>query len=384
MFSIGGPVVKPGRKLRLVCDMWDFPGWKKVAFYAGARKLGEVKAPAQPSLTITAAKAEAVCSLTALATGAKGVTRASGPFYLFVRDPSIPLATPAETKKPPLYKDKVGLVGTQAKKSAGKPPKESGGPVLIAAGLSASQEKQFGKAKGTVSAFWELVNESIHLTPKENGAEGTRWSIVNTADARMCVKAAHTARGLYLYVEVNDDHFMECNPARYYSTDAVDIMIDSKPSAHIADTANDLELLLQTWGLSLTTRQIHVAFGNKELPPFFLRNFADPWDFTQHRATFEEGRKYYGIDIRIHKLSKLVRAQEWFLPWAEVGVDGLPEEPTVGTRLAFTVGYNDMDPGQVAEKKLRWLGGKSPWQYRAGDEPPRGWGDIEIGPPLKG
>jgi len=368
-------VVLPGRRLKLVCDMSEFAGWKKVEFYSGARKLGTVRSGTKPSLTVTARKDETVCTFTALATGRGGVVRASGPFYVFVRDPRLPLESRPEVSAKALTSPAVA----RAAAPTGQSP-ASAGPVLVAPGLTAAQERLFGSGKGTVSAFWEQISPALHLTQAQNADEGTKFSIVTTADARMTLKAAHTARGLYFYVEVTDNCFMECDPGRYYSTDAVDILLDSKPSAVITDAANERQLICQGWGLSLTTKQIHVAFGNRTLPPFFLRNYADPWDFTQHRATFAEARKRFGIEIRFAKLSKLVRVQEWFLPWAEVGADGLPGEPAIGTKLAFAAGYNDMDPGQTSEKKLRLIGGTSPWKCGAGTPAPRGWGDLEIGP----
>lgn len=377
MFSIGGPVVEPGRDLRLVADTWELGEWESITFYEGARAVGEVKAPSAAEFTVPASTDDIVCCFTAQARTPDGRVRTSRPFYAFVRDPEIPLAVPGEGDAGAAYTDPVGKVGSQAKPLQSEAPL-SAGPVLQAPGLTVEQESQFGAQDGVVSPFWEGIESQVQMNPRENGAAESKFSIVNTADARLTMKAAHSARGMYLYLEVADDHFVECNPDRYYDTDAIDLLIDSRSSAEVTDQANNPELINQFWGLSLTTKQVHVAFGDRKQPPFFLLNYADPWDFTQHRHTFQEAREQLGIEIRIIRRSPMVRIQEWFLPWAEVGNGGLECEPAIGSKLAFAIGYNDIDPGSELVKKLRLVDGTSPWQFGAKDEAPRGWGDIQV------
>jgi hypothetical protein len=328
-------------------------------------------------LTTSVAASDTVCSFTALATNARGERRASNPFYVSVRDPSVRIDSSPPISATPAFRDTIGRTGTRSRSLKAVESPQSLGPVLSAPGLSAAQEKRFGEQDGKLSPFWQEVGPELRLNAKENADTAGAFSIVTLADAALRAKAAHSARGLYLFFEVTDNHFMECDPANYFSVDALDVMLDCHPSARITDTAHDTQLICQGWGLSLTTKQIHVAFGNRTLPPFFLRNFADPWDFTQHRCTFEEARRHLGIDIRFVKLSKLVRAQEWFLPWCEVGTGVLTQEPPVGTKVAFALGYNDTDPGS-GEKKLRLMGTSNPWKHGAGSAAPRGWGDVLI------
>ena len=72
MYSVGGPIVEPGRKLNLVCDVRDLPNWSKVEFYNGGEKLGEADAPNNPVLPIAVDKTNIVYCLTAVATTSSG------------------------------------------------------------------------------------------------------------------------------------------------------------------------------------------------------------------------------------------------------------------------------------------------------------------------
>ena len=91
MYSVGGPIVEPGRKLNLVGDVRDLPDWSKVEFYNAAEKLGEADAPNNPVLPITVDKNNIVYCLTAVATTSSGAQRVAAPFYFAVKDPSLDL-----------------------------------------------------------------------------------------------------------------------------------------------------------------------------------------------------------------------------------------------------------------------------------------------------
>ncbi|MBD3241671.1 MAG: hypothetical protein GF331_13860, partial [Chitinivibrionales bacterium] len=168
MFSIGGPVVAPGRSLKLVCDTWDMPDWRKVTFYAGSRAIGEVTAPAEPSLTVEANPQDTVCTFTALVTSGDGALRTTNPFYVFVRDPGVHIDSSHKQTALPAYQDSIGPVGTRVtdRKKVSSPA--GAGPVLVVPGLTADQEKQFGATEGEVSAFWQDIEQQVRLTAKEN------------------------------------------------------------------------------------------------------------------------------------------------------------------------------------------------------------------------
>ncbi len=393
MYSVGGPIVEPGRKLNVVCDVRDLPDWSKVEFYNGAAKLGEVDAPAQPVLPITVDKNNIVYCLTAVATTKSGVQRVAAPFYFAVKDPSLDLLSDAQ-KSPPQYKDAIGPVGSKATVPAGYTPKAGGKPenILLAYGLTADQEKTFAADPRAVSAFWNAIDDKhdrIFMDQRNNNREGNNFSIVNSRDATMLVKAAHSARGLYLCFEVTDNQFLNYDPTLdgYLNTDCLSVMIDSKSSAVILDPRNARNYINQGWGLYLSTVQYQIAFGNDAPPPMFRFNYADPWDMYFKFETFANARAQKGIEVRWVKLDRFRRVQEWFIPWTAIGQSGdLSAEPAVGARLAFAPSYTDRDKGGEdpgTPKTLVWINHTSPWNFSpTRGEAPKGWGDIEIGPML--
>jgi hypothetical protein len=390
MFSIGGPVVDPGRSLKLVCDVREMPDWSKIEFFNGSRKLGEVSSPAEPVLQVAVGSKDIVWCLTAMAHSDSGQTRVASPFYFTVRDPQIDLRSNAEKAEKPTYSlpEAIGSRTARAVPEGYQPKADAVEEnVLIAYGLTAAQEGSFDVSEGKVSAFWDDIDDdhdAIRMNQYTHAREGSSFSIVTSVDAQMKIKAAHSARGLYLYFEVVDNRFMEVDPDpnRYYNVDAVDVLMDSVSSQTINDPANVTRFINAGWGLYGSVKQYQVAFGKWTPPEFLKRNFADPWDFAYSLPTLADARKHQGIRIRFVKVDPLTRVQEWFLPWSEIGRSGdVASEPAVGTRFAFAPGYNDSDPGEGTTKQLRWIDHTSPWACSATrGEAPRGWGDIEIGP----
>ena len=387
MWSVGGPTVEPGRQLTLVADVRDIPNWKSVWFYDGATKLGKATAPGEPTLQITALGDARVMCLTAFATDA-GVDfpHAAGPFYLAVSPPR------SEPPEPPAYELGIDAFGARTTAPADYALPEDDA-VLVAFGLTPDQEQQFGADARAVAPFWADIPDErgAVLDQQTHAQEGQSFSIVTLADARMTMKAARSRRGLYLYFEVRDNEFVAAEPVpgKYNETDAVDVLLDAHPSAWLNDPANRAKAVNASWALFLSTTQYQVAFGGDNGPPPEMRRLAaDPFDFDfTAMHTIDGLRRERGIVVRHVKLDRLRRAQEWFLPWTELG-RAPGDEPAVGTRFGFAPGYKDFDvsgeSAAAAAKTLRWVGRSSPWQHSAHrGEPPRGWGDLEIGPMLE-
>ena len=87
MFSLGGPVAKPGDTITILCNTDEFPDWTKIDFFNGAELLGEAKQGGKPEITtVLNIKSEVYC-LTALASDNSGKQRTCSPVHLFVKDP---------------------------------------------------------------------------------------------------------------------------------------------------------------------------------------------------------------------------------------------------------------------------------------------------------
>lgn len=77
------PILDPGANVTLVVDDTAFPDWQSMEFFAGAQKLGEVRA--RPAQLVLSDLKTGVYVFTVLATDAKGVARTSSPVLAIVR-----------------------------------------------------------------------------------------------------------------------------------------------------------------------------------------------------------------------------------------------------------------------------------------------------------
>jgi hypothetical protein len=398
MFSLGGPVVNPGDRITVMLDAERIPGWKKISLFDGARKLGEVETGNEPGITFATSPSAEVYCLTAMATCDKGLQHASDPMHFFVNDPALSWNTV-------LPKTVFQGVKTNAgSKNAGREiistPADPEDSILVAYGLTRELESLFSSADNALSPFWSLIGDDsdrMVLTQRKNGAPGSSFNFVLTHDCNMTVKAAYGADGIYLLMEINDDndvawpnHFAGTEKEQFYlNFDAVDLLLDSRSVAQISDPLNSGLLVSRNFGLTTTTRQYQVACGIREnRPAGFKRALSDPWDFHDTYYTFAEAKAIFGIQIENITLAPFYKAQEWFIPWSEVG-GGLSGEPGPGARLAFTAGFNDRDEGEHfppgvtssggtlnASNALRWIKKSDPW---GSGTPPYNWGEIEIG-----
>lgn len=307
------------------------------------------------------------CSMVAV-TGSGLVSR---PLLVIRRSPE---GSPAASAGEP-WQDTVGARGTQV---TGATPNLAANE-LLAVGLTAEQDREAIESQG-IAAFWAGMEPHLALNQRDHARQRSEFSGVHMRDAELRVQAAHTARGLYLLFVATDDEFLEpeSDPSQYEQTDSLDVLLDARSSQAINDPANLGLAINPGWGLTLTSKQMQVAFGDAE-PPAVVRFLEpDPWDLSFGRVVhLKELQRAKGIEVRFAHLGPFRRAQQWFLPWSALG---LPGEPEVGSRLGFAPGYNDRDSGS-ATKQLRWVDRSSPWACALSEgSGPRGWGDLVIGP----
>ncbi|HYW94620.1 MAG TPA: hypothetical protein VE870_03430 [Bacteroidales bacterium] len=398
MFSLGGPVARPGEHITIVCDTVDFAGWQKIKFFNGASLLGEVTQGNKPQIATTLDQVNQVYCLTIAATGPSGEQRTCEPMHFFVKDPD--LSWKANLPKPVFN----GLKTNAGSKNAGKEisctspnPEDS---ILVAYGLNADQEKEYSSTDNKIASFWKLIDDSkdyIIETARSNATSGSSFNFVLTNDCAMKVKAAYGADGVYLLFLITDDNDVAWpnkftgteNEQFYLDFDAVDALMDSRSVKQIGAPENRDMLVDRAFGMTFTTRQYQVACGTeKERPLGFRRSLAKPWDFNATYHSFEDAREEFGVKIENVKLDYYLKAQEWFIPWSEFG-GGFKGEPDAGTRMGFSAGFNDRDAGEhfppgvtssggtlKASNAIRWIDRKDPW---ASNKPPYAWGEIELG-----
>ena len=399
MFSLGGPVAKPGEKVTITCNTDEFPQWTKIEFYNGSVLLGEVNQGNKPEIKTVLDGSNQVYCLTALATDNSGKQKTCSPMHFFIKDTA--LSWIAEMKAP-VFK---GVKTNAGSRNAGKTITNSVSPspedsILIAYGLTSEMEKQFSSQDNKASGFWTLIDDSkdyIKMSAKKNGTPDAAFNPVLTHDCNMKVKAAYGADGMYLLFEINDDNDVAWpnklngteNEQFYLNFDVVDVLMDSRSIAEICKPENWDIFVSKGFGLTSSTKQYQVACGTpKERPLGFRRTLPDPWDFNATFIAFTRAAKEFGIQMENIKTDYYTKVQEWFIPWSEFGA-GFPAEPQALTRLSFAPGYNDRDEGEhfppgvtssggsvKASNAIRWISKSSPW---GSNKPPYNWGEIELG-----
>ncbi|MFO8008461.1 MAG: hypothetical protein R6V05_12080, partial [Candidatus Brocadiia bacterium] len=390
--SIGGNVVDPGTRLVVECDATGFPGWQRIEFYDGAGKIGEVEPGQEPAVELVVQPEPTVYALTVLGYDGEGNVRTAAPTHFLVRDPELSAqltAQHAEHDALPPRPARPSLGSSAAEEAVAEiPPADAADTVLVAYGLSPTQEEGFA-VDGQLSPFWDLFgaeHDHARLTGEEHlSQEGETWeSFGDEGDARVTVKAARSRAGLYLLFVVEDDQWA---PAQEID-DAVDFHLARLSSQQIWD-ADPAEVFVkrESFALVLAGDQFQVNLGSEEQPPTHVyRNFPDPWDIDRSEDEFAVARERYGIAVDFQTLGPNKKALEMLIPWDYVGAGGSTEEPPTGTRLALSLGYNDRDPAQHEPgqfDRLRWSNRLDPWWVPGNEGPnPSPWGDLLLGPML--
>lgn len=250
-------------------------------------------------------------------------------------------------------------------------------PVLTAR-LLAAADAEFSR-DGRLSAFWnDWTGDSILITPEEH-CYPERCGAGGPDDASMTVKAAWSAKGLYLCYLFRDDTWVEPVDGDDWGADVLDMYLDSQDADSIY-RCTDCLLGLYNSTLTWCTQQWLVWMMTDEEPDRCRYAWYEPWYSWEVPAyvTFDEAEALYGFSVDVARPAPDVKAQEWFIPWYRVGCgidDSGAVQPAVG-RFAFTVGYNDTDSGSVEPDLLRWRG-KDPW-VGLDSTGVNYWGDIEL------
>ncbi len=249
---------------------------------------------------------------------------------------------------------------------------------LCAELLTAQQAGQFSASDGQVSAFWsQLSGDRIELVAPDNCATGA-CGFVGTDDASMLIRAGATTQGLYLYVEVQDNTFVDRASADACCDDSADLYFDELSANDIFTCGGSCLIGLYNSTLSYTTNQVQVSMGATAPPPDFRFAYYDGtlWSWQTLNLTPAQAMELYGLQVEVVATDATHKVQEWFFPWEYLG-DGIAVGTDISaTRIGFAGGYNDKDGDNPDPDKLRWPGAGDPW---AGDaQTVNYWGDILL------
>ncbi len=247
--------------------------------------------------------------------------------------------------------------------------------VLVARQLTVEEESMF-RRDGRPSPFWMRWNaDSIDMMAPAN-CYPDRCGFTGIEDARVAVKAAWSRKGLYLYLCVRDDRWVERTDAEDWGADVLDMYLDSQDARSIF-TCTDCLMGLYASTLTYCTQMFQTWIGAPQQPQRFRYAYYDEnlWSWQTVELTYDAAEVLYSISMDVAGAGTGARMQEWFIPWSSLGC-GIQEGTTlVGKRIAFTAGYNDKDGDNVEPHCLRWRG-KDPWATDA--QLVNYWGDILL------
>jgi hypothetical protein len=310
--------------------------------------------------------------------------------------------------------------------------------VLVAYRLTADQESQFDAKDGKSSSFWSMWDNNdaldyVHELPSTHGTatlspdqQGAYYENLDGSaparipgftdgedDAQLWGRAAWGTQGLYLYVEILDDEFVglvsntEIDPvegdyghvgADYWMNDCAEFALDiysseEQKSHYVPRFSQETETYFQylyrlgpVAGSNTTIRVSSFNVNHSVYPDESGRGLGDTWGWIMepHDVSMAELGTNYGIKMETYSGGEKKRACEWFLPWRSVA-SGI-NEPSVGQRIALTMGYLDMDGTEDKQPdflSLKNYGNQFTTRpvyngvkisHGAGDN----WGDIEF------
>lgn len=249
--------------------------------------------------------------------------------------------------------------------------------VLVAKFLSASQEAQFSTTDRQISAFWAnwdgdfismksddpLYTRSVSTISPFNGPD----------DARLVVRAAYSTSGVYFYLAVTDNNWVDPG---LWSNDAVYMFIDKLSSAEIADQRNWIDPM--QWAITYFSKQLLVPCGGTIPAASFVYCYYNDIDSTLTGLSFAlKDPALGGLAMEVVSIDSVHKIQEWLIPWSQWGVT---DSIATGMKFGFTISYNDFDSGEVYDgfncvNSMDWIQLCTPYCLPDASL----WGDIELG-----
>jgi|GEM_PF-2830740 len=365
-----GTLVDPGQVVRLkVTAKPLLRGITKVTIYDRGRKVAEADLSKGGECTLKIDGSKKLYALYAHAVqqsfSGELVERVSPPLQLLVRDPKASARIAAQLA--PLE------FAASARARAVEPvvaPVE--GEIPETATLRAEAWDRAAEADlrrdGKVAPAWSRMKVPAVEVGAAHGLK-TRPA----TGARLRVRSAWTASGLYFLQEVEDAKWSETADTE---SDSLDFHLASVDARRVAGRVPDVGLLAKPGATALlcAAHQIQIAVGGSAPDGSTGINFMDPWDVRRAELRPADAFGGSGYWAEVVRLENGRRAVEVFIPWHLVGRPGFTKAPAAGTRLTLALGYQDGEGGG----KLAWPSARDPWHAPAAEESPAPYGQLWL------
>jgi hypothetical protein len=221
-----------------------------------------------------------------------------------------------------------------------------------------------------------MTGDRIELVSPDNCATGA-CGFVGSDDAAAVIKAAATTQGIYLYIEVQDNTWVDRATPDACCDDSADLYLDEM-DANAIFTCTSCLIGLYSSSLTYTTNQVQVSMGATAPPVDFRYAYYDNnlWSWQTMNLTWSQAHQLYNFDAEVITVDATHKTQEWFVPWEKLG-DGIEVGTSLnGKRIGFAGGYNDKDGDNPNPDKLRWPETGDPWAADALTV--NYWGDLLL------